>query len=124
MDYFNAIRRVSRFTSDRLLVLVIVALLLGLARPATFIPILDYVELLLGFIMLGMGLTLRPEDFRQLIERPFDIGIGAGAQWLVMPLAAYGLYQLLNLPDAVGIGLILVGAAPANYFAWREVSSA
>ncbi|EMA26514.1 sodium-dependent transporter [Haloarcula argentinensis DSM 12282] len=61
-----------------------------------------------------MGLTLRPTDFRRLIEEPVDIGIGAVTQWLVMPAAAYGLYVLLDLPDAVGIGLILVGAAPGG----------
>ena len=31
-----------------------------------------------------------------------------------MPLAAYGLYLAFDLPDAIGVGLILVGTAPGG----------
>ncbi|MFY4813698.1 bile acid:sodium symporter family protein [Haloarcula sp. AONF1] len=104
----------SRAASKYFVVWVILLAGIALVRPDPFVPVLDYVSPLLGLIMLGMGLTLRPTDFRRLIEEPVDIGIGAVTQWLVMPAAAYGLYVLLDLPDAVGIGLILVGAAPGG----------
>jgi len=93
---------------------IVVAAALALVYPSTFIPILDYVNPLLGLVMLGMGLTLQPEDIQRLVDRPIDVGIGAVTQWLVMPLAAYVLYLLLDLPDAIGVGLILVGAAPGG----------
>nr|WP_283102283.1 bile acid:sodium symporter family protein [Haloplanus sp. XH21] len=93
---------------------VVVAAGAALVNPDPFVPILNYVTPLLGLIMLGMGLTLQPADFKRLVDRPVDVGIGAVTQWLVMPLAAYGLYLAFDLPDAIGVGLVLVGAAPGG----------
>jgi BASS family bile acid:Na+ symporter len=114
MSSVSTLRAVSRAASKYFVVWVIILAGLALIRPDPFVPVLDYVSPLLGIVMLGMGLTLQPADFRRLVEQPVDIGIGAVTQWLVMPAAAYGLYVLLDLPDAVGIGLILVGAAPGG----------
>ncbi|ERG99848.1 MAG: putative Na+-dependent transporter [Haloquadratum sp. J07HQX50] len=114
MSLISNLRSASRLASKYFVVWVIVLSGVALIRPAPFVPVLDYVSPLLGIIMLGMGLTLQPEDFRRLVEQPVDIGIGAVTQWLIMPAAAYGLYLLLDLPDAIGIGLILVGAAPGG----------
>jgi len=110
----DRLSRVSRLASKYFVVWVLLASSAALANPDPFVPVLNYVTPLLGLIMLGMGLTLQPADFKRLIERPVDVGIGAVTQWLVMPLAAYGLYLLLDLPDAIGVGLVLVGAAPGG----------
>lgn len=110
----NRISRTARVATTYFVVWVLLAAGLALVRPSTFVPVLDYVTPLLGLIMLGMGLTLQPDDFRRLVDRPVDVGIGAVTQWLAMPLAAYGLYVLFDLPEAVGVGLILVGAAPGG----------
>jgi len=114
MSVGDEISRVARVATKYFVVWVIAAAGLALVIPDTFVPILNYVNPLLGLIMLGMGLTLQPEDFRRLIARPVDVGIGAVTQWLVMPLVAYALYVAFDLPDAIGIGLILVGAAPGG----------
>ncbi|WP_430503861.1 bile acid:sodium symporter family protein [Haloparvum sp. PAK95] len=114
MSITGGISRTATVASKYFVVWVIAASALALASPDTFVPVLNYVNPLLGIIMLGMGLTLLPEDFRRLLERPVDVGIGAVTQWLVMPLAAYGLYLAFDLPDAVGVGLILVGTAPGG----------
>ncbi len=114
MSAGNTISRVAQVASKYFVVWVVLAAGAALVIPQTFVPILDYVNPLLGLIMLGMGLTLQPADFRRLIERPVDVAIGASAQWLIMPLAAYGLYLAFDLPATVGIGLILVGAAPGG----------
>lgn len=114
MSITGGISRTAAVASKYFVVWVIAASALAIASPDTFVPVLNYVNPLLGIIMLGMGLTLLPEDFRRLLERPVDVGIGAVTQWLVMPLAAYGLYLAFDLPDAVGVGLILVGTAPGG----------
>lgn len=106
--------RIAQFANKYFVVWVLLASGVALFSPTTFTPVLDYVTLLLGIIMLGMGLTLQPPDLKRLVERPVDVGIGALAQWTVMPLAAYLLYLVLDLPDAVGVGLVLVGAAPGG----------
>ena len=87
-----------------------------------FFPILfEWVKgntqtVILGIIMLTMGLTLTPEDFKLLAKRPMDIFIGAMAQFTIMPLVAFALSWLFSqvpafapYSTAMAIGIILVG---------------
>ena len=46
-------------------------------------------SIIIGVIMFSMGLTLTTEDFKILAQRPFDICIGAIAQYLIMPFLAF-----------------------------------
>ncbi|WP_247002628.1 bile acid:sodium symporter family protein [Halosolutus gelatinilyticus] len=108
------LERIGQVTSKYFVVWVLAFSGIALYAPGAFTPIADYISPLLGVIMLGMGLTLTPDDFRRIVERPRDVFIGATAQWLVMPLAAYALVVALALPWEVGLGLILVGAAPGG----------
>lgn len=114
MSSEETLRRIARLANRYFVVWVLLASGVALVSPTTFTPVLDYVTVLLGIIMLGMGLTLQPPDLRRLVEQPVDVGIGAGTQWVVMPAAAYLLYLVLDLPDAIGVGLVLVGAAPGG----------
>ena len=77
--------------------------------------------IILGIIMLTMGLTLTPKDFKLLAQRPFDILIGAVAQFTIMPFVAYALSWLFSqIPafapysTAMAIGIILVGCCPGG----------
>ncbi|MFC4248952.1 bile acid:sodium symporter family protein [Natribaculum luteum] len=114
MSTVDRVRTVSRVASKYFVVWVLLFSALALYSPTTFTPIGDYISPLLGLIMLGMGLTLEPADFRRLIDRPRDVAIGAVAQWLIMPLAAWALVAVMGLPPALGVGLVLVGAAPGG----------
>ena len=69
---------------------------------------------LLGVIMFGMGLTLRPEDFRVVFSRPRDVIIGCLAQFTVMPLLAFALARIFSLNEALTVGVILVGCCPGG----------
>lgn len=71
-------------------------------------------SLIIGVIMFSMGLTLTTKDFKILAQRPLDICIGAAAQYLIMPFLAWGISQSLQLPDAIALGLILVGCCPGG----------
>ena len=64
--------------------------------------------------MFSMGLTLTTEDFKILAQRPFDICIGAIAQYLIMPFLAFFITKLLHLPTGIALGLILVGCCPGG----------
>ncbi|NHN58434.1 bile acid:sodium symporter family protein [Halorussus rarus] len=114
MSALDALRRASDVANRYFVVWVLVASGLALAAPSAFTWIEPYITPLLGVIMLGMGLTLRPEDFRRLAERPRDVAIGAVTQWVVMPVAAYALVVALSLPTELAVGVILVGAAPGG----------
>lgn len=69
---------------------------------------------ILGVIMLAMGLTLSKKDFAILAKRPFDMAVGAVAQYLIMPLLAWGIARTLHLSPALATGLILVGCCPGG----------
>lgn len=71
-------------------------------------------SMILGIIMFSMGLTLTTQDFKILAQRPLDIGIGAAAQYFIMPFLAFSISRVLQLPDAVALGLILVGCCPGG----------
>jgi BASS family bile acid:Na+ symporter len=81
----------------------------------------DTQTIILGIIMLTMGLTLTPNDFRLLAKRPLDILIGAVAQFTIMPLVAFTLTWLFSqvpafapYSTAMAIGIILVGCCPGG----------
>lgn len=69
---------------------------------------------LLGVIMFGMGLTLKPIDFKPVVMHPKDILVGELAQFVVMPSVAWLLCKLLNLPMELALGVILVGCCPGG----------
>ena len=69
---------------------------------------------ILGIIMLTMGLTLTTQDFRILARRPFDIFIGACAQFLIMPCVAYLLVHVFRLEPALALGILLVYVSPSE----------
>ncbi|EMA06535.1 bile acid:sodium symporter family protein [Haloferax denitrificans] len=114
MNVRSTLERLSELANTYFVGLVLLASAAALAQPDLFTWIAPYISPLLGLIMLGMGLTLQPVDFRRLAERPRDVAIGALAQWLIMPTAAYALTVVLSLPPELAVGVILVGAAPGG----------
>ena len=101
----------SRYTSP----FVIAAAAAAFVVPGLFSWVHGDVQaLVLGFIMLTMGMTLRPVDFRILAAQPLDILIGAVAQFSIMPLVAWALVQGVDLPRGIAAGLILVGCCPGG----------
>ncbi|AKU08252.1 MULTISPECIES: bile acid:sodium symporter family protein [Haloferax] len=114
MNARSTLERLSELANTYFVGLVLLASAAALVQPDLFTWIAPYISPLLGLIMLGMGLTLQPVDFRRLAERPRDVAIGALAQWLIMPTAAYALTVVLSLPPELAVGVILVGAAPGG----------
>ena len=68
--------------------------------------------LFFALTMFGIGVALRPDDFKRILKTPFAVALGSAAQFLVMPLGAYALARLFHLPPPLAVGLILTGAAP------------
>ena len=95
-------------------VLVIIGGLLGFFFPDTASGFAPQVTPLLGIIMFGMGLTLRPVDFGLIAKRPLPVLIGVVAQFVVMPLIAVLTVWILQLPAEIAVGVILVGCAPGG----------
>lgn len=122
----KTLEKLSKFLSDYTSVVVI-----AIAAVTFFLPnLMSWVNfqlftdpvankftcqsIILGVIMFSMGLTLTADDFKILAQRPFDICIGAIAQYLIMPFLAFTLSKVLQLPDGIALGLILVGCCPGG----------
>ena len=82
--------------------------------PQLFAPGRDLIAPLLGVVMLGMGLTLKPQDFRRILLRPRAIATGVGLQFLLMPLLAWALALAFAFPPELLAGMVLVGACPGG----------
>lgn len=68
----------------------------------------------LALVMLGMGLTLHVDDFKEITRMPGAVLMGALLQYTVMPLSAFGISTLLQLDPALAVGLIIVGCCPGG----------
>lgn len=68
----------------------------------------------LGGIMLGMGVTLKAQDFIQIINHPKWVVLGLSMQFLVMPFLGWGMAKLFELPPFFTVGLILVASCPGG----------
>ena len=111
----KVLKKITDFVSRYMAAIVILMALVALFAPSTvsFIKT-SYVNTLLGIVMFGMGLTLKPGDFKVVFSRPKDVIIGCVAQFTVMPLLAFGLTKVFNLSPELAVGVILVGTCPGG----------
>lgn len=109
------IQKLSRWLSGHASIVVIAAAILSFFLPQLFAWVRGNTQtVILGIIMLTMGLTLTTQDFRILAHRPFDIFIGACAQFFIMPCVAYLLVHVFRLEPALALGILLVGCCPGG----------
>ena len=64
--------------------------------------------------MLGMGLTLTPEDFRSVARMPAAVAAGFVGQFTIMPLLGWAAGRAFGLEPAFAVGLILVACCPGG----------
>jgi BASS family bile acid:Na+ symporter len=65
-------------------------------------------------IMLGMGASLTPRDFWLALKRPQGLAIGVVSQYGFMPLIGFTMAILLDLPEPIAIGLLIVSCMPGG----------
>jgi len=68
----------------------------------------------LALIMLGLGLSLTIQDFIRVIKIPKDFLVGFICQLILLPIVALSLIFLLNLPEELAVGLMLIACAPGG----------
>ena len=105
----------SQWVAKNIAYIVLFISLIALFIPTSFnwIPT-SSINPLLGVVMFGMGLTMKPTDFKVVFTHPKDICIGAIAQFSIMPLLALVLCKIFHLPTDISIGVILVGCCPGG----------
>ena len=88
----------------------------------SYFPKLNFVNLLLGVIMFGMGMTLKAEDFALILRRPADVLVGVCSQYICMAGFGWLVAKLLSLTNVGGsevcaqiaVGLVLLGCVPGG----------
>ncbi len=114
MNVPSALKTLSQIASRYFAIWVLLAAVIGLLRPKTFQIFLPHIPLLLGIIMFGMGMTLRVDDFKEILAQPKEVAVGVVAQYTIMPLLAYGIAEAFRLPGELAVGVVLLGACPGG----------
>ena len=78
--------------------------------PSLFLDFKSSIPVLLMIIMLSMGLTLKFDDFSRLSSFSKAMAVGILLQFSVMPCLAFFIAQILDLNQALTIGIVLVGS--------------
>ncbi|TQR13922.1 bile acid:sodium symporter family protein [Psychrobacillus lasiicapitis] len=105
---------ISNFAGKYFAFLVIAVAVIAFLIPDTFLPFGKYITILLGIVMFGMGLTLKAVDFKLILTHPKPVIFGVLAQFIIMPLAAFTIAYLLQLPSELAAGLVLLGSVPGG----------
>lgn len=66
----------------------------------------------LAFLMFGIALDTRMEDFKRVSRMPLAFAVGVGAQFVVLPAITYVLTLLLGVGPSIALGMILVACCP------------
>ncbi|PLX10599.1 MAG: symporter [Marinilabiliales bacterium] len=71
-------------------------------------------NVLLGFIMFGVALELKFENFIKLFKTPKAPLIGIVSQFILLPAITFLLVYLVNPEPSIALGMILVAACPGG----------
>ncbi|MBO8157161.1 MAG: bile acid:sodium symporter family protein [Bacillaceae bacterium] len=78
--------------------------------PAT----LMLMNILIGFILFGVALDLKPSDFKRVLVTPKPALIGLSAQFLLLPAFTYLLVILIQPLPSIALGMFLIAACPGG----------
>lgn len=73
-----------------------------------------FLPLALVVIMFSLGLGLVLDDFKRVFARPKALLIGATAQLVGLPLAAFCIALIFRLPPALALGLMILSFCPGG----------
>ncbi len=70
--------------------------------------------LALALIMLGLGLGLTTDDFKRVLQNPKIFFVGIFSQIVLLPIIAYILLLVIEVPTAIALGVMIIAAAPGG----------
>jgi BASS family bile acid:Na+ symporter len=73
-----------------------------------------YLAIAIGFIMLGLGLTLTVDDIKRVTVYPKAVIVGLVCQTVLLPLVCVGVAVAFGLPPELAVGLMLLAASPGG----------
>ncbi|MGW5453463.1 bile acid:sodium symporter family protein [Nocardia sp. NPDC003979] len=81
---------------------------MGSSQFAVVLPIA------LVVVMLGLGLTLTPDDFRRVVRHPKAAAVALVCQLVVLPLICVLLVLAFGLTGVLAVGMMLLVASPGG----------
>ncbi len=76
---------------------------------------LTLLNAVLGFVMFGVALELKVEDFRAALKTPRALALGLFGHHVLFPAMTYVLVWLLRPQPSIALGMILVSSCPAGH---------
>jgi len=73
-----------------------------------------FLPLALGIIMLGMGLSLVPADFKRILVFPKAVFAGLACQIILLPAIAFLLMWFMPAQPEFAVGIILLAVCPGG----------
>ncbi|OBQ33398.1 MAG: bile acid:sodium symporter, partial [Anabaena sp. CRKS33] len=70
--------------------------------------------LALAIIMLGMGLSLLPEDFLRVTKYPKAVAIGLISQLIFLPIIGFIIAKIVPMEPAIAMGLMIIALCPGG----------
>ena len=72
------------------------------------------IAVILALIMFSIGLSLRADRFRRLLEHPRPLLLGLFLQLVLLPATAFTVAYALALPPAFATGVVVLAACPGG----------
>ena len=112
----KTLEKISGWAGKYMAVIALLVAIIALVFPDPVKGVIktSYVNILLGIVMFGMGMTLKISDFKVVFTKPKAVITGILSQFIIMPLLAFLLVKIFNLDPALAVGVILVGSCPGG----------
>ncbi len=68
----------------------------------------------LAFMMFGIALDMKLDDFRRIIRFPKSVIVGLASQWIILPVLTVYLIHIWDPLPSIALGLLLVSACPGG----------
>jgi BASS family bile acid:Na+ symporter len=109
---FGMLKKALGFYTKYFAIWVIIFGLVAYLLPGPFVALKPAMNWFFALTMFGIGVVLQVEDFKRIAQRPIIVLVGSMSQFSIMPLGAFALAKLFDLPPEIAVGLILTGSAP------------
>ena len=68
----------------------------------------------LVFIMFTLGIGLTIEDFKNILREPKAFGLGIINQMILLPIVAFIIVSIINLPNEMAVGMMILACCPGG----------
>jgi len=104
-----------KFLSQNLALLTLAGAIVAYLYPPAFLIFKDYFLWCFAATMFALGAVLHPEEAKDALSRPHQIGLGVLTQYSVMPLLGFAAATIATkqgMSPALALGFVIVGCAP------------